>query len=190
MHFIFRNISTLTIITVLFSNITNAQPNKGRHIDISIGYGFSTTSDELDLYGKGFYLQGEYVFGLTRWFGLRPYAGFITTSHDENASDPNLTGFEVTTKAFLFGGKARVSIPIPWIAPYLEIGIGGSLGSFTTFTPNVNKKENGFLMHIPLSFGLALGPNYNIEVAATYYFHPTIEQVSGAAALGFSIPLN
>lgn len=181
---------TLIVLTILFSNLTNAQPNKGRHVDISIGYGMSTTSDELDLYGKGFYVQGEYVFGLTRWFGVRPYAGFITTSHDENASSPNLSGFEVTSKAFLFGGKARVSIPIPWIAPYFEIGVGGSLGSFTTFSPNVNKKENGFLMHIPFSLGLALGPNHNIEISAVYYIHPTVEQVSGAAALGFSIPLN
>ena len=186
----YRSTFSLIAIILFFSFIINAQPQKGKFIDAAIGLGISAPYDNIDIGGSGFYAQGEYVFGLKKWFGFRPYAGFIITSPSESITNQNLTQYEVTSKAFLLGGKIRVAAPIPWVAPYIEIGLGASIGSFVTYTPETNKKKNGLLMHIPYTIGLALGRNNNVEVAFTYYDHPSVEQFSGAAAIGLSFPLN
>ncbi|TCL68668.1 hypothetical protein EV196_10185 [Mariniflexile fucanivorans] len=179
-----------TTILLLFSNITNAQPKKGEFIQGSIGLGMSAPYEEYNIMGTGFYAQAEYVYAFKKWLGVRPYAGFISTTPSESGTDTNLSEYRVTSKAFLLGGKARICAPIPWVAPYFELGIGLSAGSFETYTPTDNIKENGVLMHIPVTLGLALGKDNGVEVAFTYYYHPTINQFSGAAAIGLSFPIN
>lgn len=186
----FRGVFSLTLITLFLSTAAKAQPRKGEFINAIIGYGVSAPYDELDIAGTGFYAQGEYVLGLTKWFGLRPYAGVIFTSPSKSNTHESLSQYRVTSNAFLIGGKARICAPIPWVAPYFEIGIGASIGSFETYTPYFYKKDNGILMHIPVALGLALGKNHSVEFALTYYFHPSVEQFSGAAAIGLSFPLN
>lgn len=186
MFYSFRNIFALTYIVILFTSLSNAQPRKGKFINIAIGYGLSAPYEDVEVTGSGFYAQGEYILGISKWFGLRPYAGIIITSPDKN---PDFPDYKVTTNAFLFGGKARFCAPIPWIAPYFELGLGGSIGSFETHTPNMNKKGSGLVTHIPFSLGLALGPKHNFEFAFTYYFHPAAEQFAGAAAFGVSFPI-
>lgn len=96
----------------------------------------------------------------------------------------------ITSKAFLFGGKARVCAPIPYIAPYLETGLGLSIGSFETYTPSTNSSKNGLIMHIPFSIGLAVGKKHNIDIGFTYYYHQSAKQFSGATAFGLSFPMN
>ncbi len=187
--YILRNILIVTIFTIFFSNQTQAQPRKGKFMDVSIGLGISAPFDDVDISGSGFYAQGEYVYGLTKWFGVRPYAGFVFTSPDKSNKYDRF-GYKVTSSAFLFGAKTRVSAPIPWIAPYFEIGVGASTGTFVTYTPYVNIEEKGLLMHIPFSIGLALGRKHNYEIAFKYYYHPSVKQFSGAAAFGFSFPLD
>src|SRR5690606_7662679 len=130
------------------------------------------------------------VFGLTKWFGVRPYAGLVLTSADNNNDRQTQSAYKATSKAFLLGGKVRITGPIPWVAPYIEIGLGASIGSFITYTPYTNKEDNGLIMHIPFSIGLALGPKHNFDIAFTYYEHPSVDQFAGAAAFGFSFPLN
>jgi hypothetical protein len=192
-----RNFFLILIFSFFFSNLTKAQPRVGKFINASIGIGLSTSDkienygnqDELDVNGDGFYAQGEYIFGLTKWFGLRPYAGFIITSSN-GGNLQNQPEYKVTTKAFFLGGKARICAPIPWIAPFVETGIGTSMGSFQTFTPSTNYKKNTILLQIPFSFGLAIGPKHNVEIAATYFFTPTAGQISGGVAAGFTFPID
>jgi hypothetical protein len=185
----FRTIFVITIFTIFFSSLAKAQPRKGEFIDVSVGLGLSAPYDESDITGSGFYAQGEYVFGISKWFGIRPYAGLVLTSADKNVNEQNQPEYKVTSKAFLLGGKARVAAPIPWVAPYFEIGIGASIGSFETYTPYTNIKKNGIVMHIPFTIGLALGRKHNLDFAFTYYYQPSVEQFSGATAIGFSFPL-
>ena len=186
-----RNFFVITLFTIFLSSPVKAQPRKGRFIDVSVGMGISAPYDDVNIGGSGFYAQGEYVFGLTKWFGIRPYAGIIITSPDE-ITDPlyEQQGYKVTSKAFLFGGKARICAPIPWVAPYFEIGVGASIGSFETYTPFTDIKKSGLLMHVPITIGLALGRKHNIDFAFTYFDHPSAEQTSGAVAIGFTFPLN
>ena len=129
-----RNLSLILIFTLFFSNQANAQ-TEGRFIKASIGFGSSTSDYEEEnpevIDGFGFYTQGEYIIGLTRWFSVRPYAGAIFTSTDDDKIK-NPQGYKVETNAFLLGTKVRLCAPIPWVAPFIETGIGASIGSFKT----------------------------------------------------------
>lgn len=175
----------LLILIVLVTTPAKAQFIKEKSIDVSIGYGLSAPYDNVDVIGSGFYLQGEYVLHLAKWIDIRPYAGLILTKSDADDDQQNKS----TANAFLIGGKTRINAPIPWIAPYLEIGVGASVGAFETVTPFTNIDDSGLFFHIPFSLGLKLGPKHNFDIAFTYYFHNSVEQFAGAVAIGVSIPL-
>jgi hypothetical protein len=161
---------------------------KEQSIDAAIGLGISTPYDDVDIFGSGFYLQGEYVLTHSNWLDFRPYAGLILTRQNPDQTLPK--EFETTTNAFLIGGKVRLTAPIPYFAPYVEIGAGLSVGSFKTITPFSNYDESGVIPHIPFSIGAELGKRHNIGIEFTYYFHSAVEQLAGAAAIGLNIPLN
>lgn len=184
-----KSIFLITLFTIIFSGLLKAQPQKGKFINVATGLGLSAPDDESDISGSGFYAQGEYVIGLSKWFGVRPYAGVVFTSQGEIDKQKYQMDYKVTSNAFLFGGKVRVLAPVPYVAPYFEIGIGASIGSFQTYTPQTNISKNGLLMHIPFSLGLALGRKNNFDLGFTYYFHPDARQFSGAAAIGFTFPV-
>jgi hypothetical protein len=178
----------ILIFSILFYNSTLAQEKKAEFINASLGISMCAPYDEADITGTGFYAQGEYVWNLLSWFDVRPYAGAIIASGD--SSEPGMQEYKIKSNAFLLGTKVRVTAPIPYVAPFLESGIGVSVGSFQTYTPYTDLKKKGVLSHIPFSLGLALGRKYNFELKFTYYYHPTVEQFSGATAVGFSFPLN
>ena len=180
----------IIIFTLFVCSQVTAQYVQSTSIDISIGLGLSTPYDDVDVVDSGFYLQGEYVLGLAKWFSLRPYAGLILTKSNGEDTNQNPTNYKSTSKAFLIGGKARITAPIPWVAPYVEGGIGMSAGSFVTFTPATNIDQSGLILHIPFSFGLEIGTKHTVDIAFTYYFQPSVKQYAGAAALGISIPLH
>lgn len=178
-----------TLLAIFGLTFSQAQSFGQRAIDVSIGLGISSPIDAVDYSGTGFYAQGEYVWSLTSWMDLRPYAGLILTRMTEEPTWPYQAGDRSTANAFLFGGKARYTIPIPWVAPYMEIGLGGSMGTFETVTPKTNIKESGLIAHIPFSLGLELGPQHNVNIEFTYYFVPAVKQFAGAAAIGLSFPI-
>ncbi len=177
------------ILTILASAQVNAQLIKEKSIDVSIGFGMSAPYDDINVYGSGFYLQGEYVLTLASWIDIRPYAGLILTKANSKDLNENPTIYKSTSNAFLIGGKTRIKAPIPWVAPYIEIGVGASIGSFETFTPDTDLDKSGLIFHIPVSLGLELGREHNFDVAFTYYYHNSVKQFSGAFAIGLSIPL-
>ena len=145
--------SSIVFVFILFSFSSQAQLQPGNYLNTAVGIGYSFPNSDIDVSGSGFYAQGEYVYNITKWFGIRPYAGLVITSPDDNKNQQFPDDFQVTTKAFFLGGKARVAAPIPWVAPYFEVGIGASMGSFKTITPESNIKKSGVLMHVPFSIG-------------------------------------
>jgi len=187
-----RNLSLILIFTLFFSNQANAQ-TEGRFIKASIGFGSSTSDYEEEnpevIDGFGFYTQGEYIIGLTRWFSVRPYAGAIFTSTDDDKIK-NPQGYKVETNAFLLGTKVRLCAPIPWVAPFIETGIGASIGSFKTYTNYVNENKSGVFAHIPIGLGLALGRKNNIEIGVSFYSNLSTKQSFGGFAAGYSFPLD
>ncbi len=178
------------LVTILFINFCQAQFVKKRAIDAQIGFGLSSPYESEDeIVDSGFYLQGEYVLTIKSWLELKPYVGFITTSSNGEDLDGNSTDERAETKAFLFGGKTRVRAPIKWVAPYIEFGIGASIGKFETSTSTINIEKSGLIYHIPFSFGLELGRNNNFDLGFTYYVQPNVEQTAGAFAIGITFPL-
>ena len=175
------------LILVLSLNFVEAQFIKEKSISAQIGYGLTVANYEvLDIYDDGFYMQGELVLKVTSWFELRPYAGLILTSSNDNEIPNNV----VTSNALLLGGKTRIRGPIPYVATYIEIGIGTSIGKFETITVLDNIEKSGFIYHIPFSLGLELGKRHNVDLGFTYYFQPTVEQFAGAVAIGITFPLS
>lgn len=185
-----RGFILASILFLSICNLANAQSEKGKSIDISIGYGVSFPYDDVDTMGNGFFANGEYAVNLKTWFSVRPYAGIILTYPEKNQNQENLQEFEVTSKALLLGGKVRLTAPIPWVSPYIEGGIGMTLGSLKTYTPFTYLNKEGVLVHFPFTIGLAIGPKHDFEVEFTYFIHPDAEQISGALAIGISLPLN
>jgi hypothetical protein len=188
----FQKIFIIIIFTIFSSNLAKAQ-TEGNFIKASIGFGSSTSNYEEEnpeiIDGTGFFAQGEYIIGVTKWFSVRPYAGVIFTSTSKDAVK-NPQGYKVETNAFFLGTKVRLCAPIPWIAPFIETGIGASIGSFETYTNQVNKKKSGVVAHIPISLGLSLGPKNNIEIGATFYGNLSGEQAFGAFTAGYTFPVN
>ncbi|WP_435139624.1 hypothetical protein [Formosa sp. A9] len=181
---------TLFVFLSFVSSQINAQLIKQKSIDASIGIGVSFPYDDVPISDcTGFYLKGDYVLTVSKWIDLRPYAGIILTyasGEDENGYP---TDYETTTKAMLLGGKARLKIPIPWFAPYLEGGIGTSIGSFKTYTLYDNIDRGGLAVHFPITLGVGIGPNHNYNLALSYYMQPDLKQVLGAIAFGATFPI-
>ncbi len=187
----------LILFTIIFITQTQAQ-TIGNSIKASIGFAASSSyyiedygnQEEVDVMGGGLYLQGEYVIGLKTWFSIRPYAGAIFESVDKNQNIQNQPQYKVTTNAFIMGGKVRFCAPIPWVAPFIEGGIGTSIGKFETFTPNVNFNKSDALLHIPFSIGLAVGRHNSLEIGISGYFHPAAKQSTSIFAVGYAFPLD
>jgi hypothetical protein len=178
---------TLIFSTLLCSTLY-AQPQTGHQVHISAGLGISDTTDDVQTDASGFYAQVEYVYAPASWLGIRPYAGVLFSSgeSDKEAVSP----WRLKTNTALLGVKARLVAPIPYVAPFIESGIGMSVGNFATYTEYTAIKKNGVLYHVPISLGLAIGRNHNYEVKFSYYVQPTVHQFLGAAALGFSFPVD
>ncbi|WP_452222898.1 outer membrane beta-barrel protein [Lacinutrix chionoecetis] len=186
----FQNKLFTSLFLILLTYSVSAQTETKRFVKASIGLGYSYPSEEVDVAGSGFYIQGEYVFKFSKWLSARPYAGYISTSPDSELTAENDAGYQVTANAFLLGAKGRLTFPIPWVSPYIETGIGTSIGSFRTFIPGTDFDISGILIHIPATIGLGIGRNNGLEIEFTYFIHPSAEQFSGAAAIGFNFPLN
>ncbi|NNK73180.1 MAG: hypothetical protein HKO94_08300, partial [Flavobacteriaceae bacterium] len=126
---------TILLLLILVSLNVRAQFIKEKSIDVSIGYGLSAPYDDVKINGIGFYAQGEFVLSLAKWIDLRPYAGLILTMDNEGDDGLGTPDYQSIANAALIGGKIRLTAPIPWVAPYIEGGVGASIGSFETYTP-------------------------------------------------------
>lgn len=181
----------LLLVLALTSNLTKAQFIKEKSIHAQIGYGMSAPNNSIDnVVNNGFFAQGDLVLKVKSWFEIRPYAGLILTNSNGKDLHDNPTDEKAESKAFLLGGKARLRAPIPWVAPYVEIGIGTSIGRFETFTAYHQIDKKGIIYHIPITFGLGLGKNNNVDLGVAYYIQPSVEQFAGALSIGITFPLN
>lgn len=177
-------------LVVLASNVVEAQFIKEKALNVQIGYGMSVPYYSFDdIINTGFFAQGELVMKVASWVEFRPYVGFIGTNSNGKTFQDEPTDERAESKAILLGGKTRLRAPIPWVAPYAEIGIGTSIGKFETITGFSNFDKSGIIYHIPFAFGLELGRNNNVDLGFVYYFQPSVEQYVGAFAVGVTIPL-
>jgi hypothetical protein len=180
---------TVILFFLLLQGTFIAQTVKEKSIEASVGFGYVTVNEDIDLVGTGFYMQGEYVLKLKSWFEVRPYFGLLITDAETERNEPFEPVYRAVCNAVLIGGKTRLIAPIPYFAPYFEIGLGASIGQFETFTPLENIDKNGIIFHVPFTIGVALGKKNNFEIEFAYYMQENVKQVVGAAAIGFRFPL-
>lgn len=180
----------ITSICTLILSTATAQFIKEQSLGVQIGFGLSTpyysTTSVVD---DGFFAQGELIMKVKNWLELRPYAGVILTNSDGLDLDDNPTDEKATSKAFLMGGKLRLRAPIPYFAPYIEGGIGTSIGSFETVDRLGTIDKSGIIYHVPFSIGVELGKMGKVDIRLSYFFQPSVEQYAGAAAIGVEFTL-
>ncbi|MDO5104838.1 hypothetical protein [Capnocytophaga sp.] len=177
----------LVVFAVQFSQ---AQFIKQKAIEVKVGNGSSmSTAGKTNVVVNGFASEGTFVLKIKSWFELRPYMGFITAKSIGKDFDNNPTPEKTQTKAFYLGGKARVKAPIRWVAPYLELGRGLSVGSFKNVTLNHNEEVKGLAPHAMFSLGLALGRNGNVDLSFSTYLLPSANQIMGGFFIGMAFPI-
>jgi hypothetical protein len=184
----------LALATLGLTASAAAQPKRGQFIGGEVGYGLSAPyQDDAGSDGHGGLVQAEYTYAPNAWVGVRPYAAVIVTwpdSVDGRCESAELAwDCEVTAQGLMLGGKGRLAIPIPYVAPFLELGMGATLGSVTTRTFSENHQVTGALVHIPVTLGVAIGEDHDFELAFAYYFHPAARQFNGGITCGMSFRL-
>ena len=180
----------IILVFLLASHLLKAQSDRETFLNVQLGLGGTVPYYSVDeIVDNGFFMQGEYIVRVRSWIEVRPYLGLILTKSDGNDINGNPTTEKATSRAGLMGGKGRIRAPIPWVAPYIEAGLGASIGKFETFTAFTDSQKRGPIYHIPISFGLELGRNHSVDLGVSYYLQPGVEQFVGALALGISFPL-
>lgn len=178
------------LLLVLSLQSSNAQFVKEKSIGALIGFVASIPFNSAeDPSSTGFFTQGELILKLASWAELRPYVGVVVTDSQGYDLDGNLSNEKAETKALMLGGKARLRAPIPWFAPYIELGVGNSIGKFDTFTAFTDIEKDGIIPHIPISFGVELGKRNNVDLGLAFYSQPTVEQMVGVFAFGLAFPI-
>lgn len=182
---------------LLASDVAEAQ-ERGHALEPSIAVaGTLPTSDDVEseISGDGWLARLEYSLGATSYLAWKPYAGLLMTwnSDDREDADPRckraVVECEATTQAVLLGSKVRLALPIPWFAPFAEIGLGFSLGYSRTETLQGRRHVNA-AVNFPFALGVALGPAHSVELSLPIYQLGGAKQLAIGFSLGFRIPID
>ena len=131
----------------------------------------------------------EYVLLMGQSFMPRFYSGVILTYPRSNCG-AGVSPCDVSANALLAGVKVRLMKPLILIGPFFEAGIGATAGRLATRSGTArNVTKTGFTYHVPASFGLAIGPHYEYDLAFRIFVHPAARQVAVVIGLGFGFPL-
>lgn len=178
--------------------MARAQPHLGYSLQPSFGLAFSSSYAERDREhdapgGFGPWLGFDVAYGMTSFAGVRAYSAWInakpTDDEDEHATCARAAvDCEVSARGVLLGTAIRLVAPIPWFAPFIEIGVGGSLGRFRTETLT-RRIRRTFAVHSDLGLGVALGPGHNVEIAVRMFTLAPLQQIIGFLGASLSIPL-
>jgi hypothetical protein len=165
-----------------------AKPSTPRSLLVSIGLGESAEADGGYGHGSGFYAAGDYVMPAESWLSLRAYAGLILTSPDTTSCN-GVSPCDTSAKIVFGGVKARVMAPIPYVAPFLELGLGLAGGAINRQDSTGDSGTVNFTFQLPLGGGLALGKNNDVDLMLLYLLEPLIGHLDGAFAIGVAITL-
>ncbi|CEN37865.1 conserved exported hypothetical protein [Capnocytophaga cynodegmi] len=185
-----KNYLLLSVLFLMISNAINAQFVKQISITPKIGYGMSYPQKSTNkIISQGFITEGELILKITSWVDIKPYIGAVFTDSRWKDIYNKAINEKVSTNALLLGAKARLRIPIPWVSPFIEIGIGTSVGKFETITHYENISKKGIIQHFPFALGLELGKNNKVDLVFSYYSQWSVSQTTGGFMAGINIPL-
>ena len=154
---------------------------------LSVGpvFAFPEDTNQNDGQGLGIYAGFEFALLPSRWFSPRAYAGLLVASADENSCNGAAVPCHVSAQIGVLGIKGRLTIPIPYVAPFIETGVGMSVGAMSTHTVDIDKRLSGVAYNIPFSLGLSFGIGQRrfMELAFAFLYHPDLSQIDGAFTL-------
>jgi hypothetical protein len=183
-----RQPRSILVCTLFISTLSGRAAIAGEHnVHAYGGLGVDQPSgDGVEGKGSGLLLGAEYARSSFDY--LRFYGGLQFTSPDRDSCGEFVSPCEVSSKIGFFGAKLRLSAPIPYVAPYFEIGLGGSLGRMVTrVSDKVNAVGSGLMFHVPVGVGLAIGSQHSFELGIALLFHPAQRHVSGGFAVGIGL---
>ena len=96
------------------------------------------------------------------------YSGLYVTVPRQDCRD-DVLDCDVSAQYFYTDGQVRLIAPIPYFGLFLESGVGGSLGRFSTrLGDRVNETLTGVTYHIPVSLGVLLGEHHEFQTQLRY----------------------
>ena len=185
-------------VVVILAGMTHAaaaeEEESPRALGLSAGIGSVSAQrqngQDVDGRGAGAYAQAQYIFRPAHWFTPRLYVGTVLATPDSGSCGAGVDPCDVSAKIFFFGGKFRLMAPIPYVGPFIELGIGGSVGHMSTRSgQQVDATGKGLMYHVPFGIGLALGERHQFEIAGQGLVHPEQKQICGGIALGVTLDL-
>ena len=177
-----KHISFWILITVL-----NASAQLVKEKTLSLGLNWPNASVAFN-YSTNFPAKGigyfvEYKQSLCNWLDFVSYAAYSQTTADTREWVEE--DYFSTQNAFTLGSKTRITFPIPYVAPYLELGFGLGFGKFDTNSPTLQLSKNGLTPHTLYGFGFEIGnkkhgfkPNYDMGLIV--YRHYVLKQKTNA----------
>jgi hypothetical protein len=157
-----------------------AQPGLGKApqwLQVAGGLGGSfTLVDGANGTGSGGYVAVELLSPTYEWATGSLYSGVLLT-RPEGDCGPGVFPCDLSAGIFFLGAKGRLVAPIPWVAPFFELGVGISIGRTTTLNGAVVEAEaKGFIPHWLWGLGLALGPHNEFSLSLQYLEHTRGQQ--------------
>jgi hypothetical protein len=157
---------------------------------ISAGIGASFPSSEHNVLGVGGSVVYERRLASPHWAGVRLYAGGFFSRTDRNRCPASVQPCSVSSQIAVGGAKLRLLAPIPYVAPYFEIGAGLSAGSIRTQVAAfgrfsaIDVDQSGVLFHLPVGLGIAFGRHHQHKLSVDYFVHPYRDHIAGTLSVG------
>ena len=163
---------------------------------ISITAGWWTTLPDRsingaeDITGSGLLVQAEWIYRMYAWFSPRVYGGLSLVSPDPSSCEIPYDPCDTSATVVFVGTKFRLMAPIPYVAPFLELGLGLSVGKIETQIGTfLQDGQSGFMYHVPWTLGLALGKDHDVEIGLSFLNHPTAGHALGGITIGLEFAL-
>jgi len=189
-----RSLAVAMVLLASAARAADMGDESPRALSLAAGIGIASAErrngQDVEGRGAGAYAKAEYVFRPVHWFTPRLYAGTVLAPADEGSCGAGVDACDVSAKIFFFGGKFRLMAPIPYVGPFIELGIGGSIGRITTRSgTQVDATTKGLMYHVPFALGLALGERHQVDVTVQALAHPEQKATCGGFALGVTLDL-
>jgi hypothetical protein len=178
-------------VAALHARPTLAQPALAQpDLVVSGGPAVSfTLVDDASGMGAGGYVAAEVLSRTEEWLMGSLYAGLLLTWPDGGCG-PGVAPCDISASIFFLGIKGRLMAPIPWVGPFVELGVGLSIGKLTTHNGAIVEAEaHGVIPHWQWAVGLAIGPRHQFSLSLQYLEHNRGKQSCGAIAVGYAFPL-
>jgi hypothetical protein len=157
---------------------------------VGVGLGVAFPSDpDVDGSASGGYGKVEYIRLFDHWISPRAYAGLLLAAPDRDECGAGVAPCDVSARIGFVGGKLRLMAPLPYAGPFVELGLGASIGRLTTRSGPVDVAGSGVMWHVPWSIGIAFGERHQYELGLEFLEHPDQEQTASAFSFAFAFGL-